>query len=252
MKCLKSSIFSQGLEVSALDSNELADLKQSHSAKSNLIVAVSSPNIGQAFPVMEILEPSLPTNLDQMELPLMLSAADSPVRTSAVLENVQELMEAEANFGQNLPALLVSYDLVSSSWRMSQLSLDGAWTEFSETWPTSGMMRNGNVYKLPTLAHRIAAKESSLLPTPSGTRNHGRNHVIGRLDEWGGSSNPFRGTPIGKVRSPSFEEWMMGFPISWTELTPCVTPSFPKSQNLSDTPSSMQENLPKKPPRKLT
>lgn len=32
----------------------------------------------------------------------------------------------------------------------------------------------------------------SLLPTPSGTSNGGKNHVVGRLDEWGGSSNPWR------------------------------------------------------------
>jgi hypothetical protein len=67
----------------------------------------------------------------------------------------------------------------------------------------------------------------SLLPRPSGTstgRNGKKNHVVGRLDEWGGSSNPFRGTEIGKVRCASFEEWMMGFPIGWTELTRSETP----------------------------
>jgi hypothetical protein len=50
--------------------------------------------------------------------------------------------------------------------------------------------------------------------------NGGKNHTVGRLDEWGGSSNPFRGTEIGKVRCASFEEWMMGLPIGWTALTP--------------------------------
>lgn len=58
------------------------------------------------------------------------------------------------------------------------------------------------------------------LPRPSGTSNHGRNHVAGRLDEWGGSSNPFRGTPLGKTHSPSFELWTMGYPDAWAELMP--------------------------------
>jgi DNA (cytosine-5)-methyltransferase 1 len=53
---------------------------------------------------------------------------------------------------------------------------------------------------------------------------------LGRLDEWGGSSNPFRGTEIGKVRCASFEEWMMGLPIGWTGLTPSETPSSRKSR----------------------
>jgi hypothetical protein len=55
-----------------------------------------------------------------------------------------------------------------------------------------------------------------LLPTPSGTSKN--SNVCGRLDEWGGSSNLWRGTQIGKMSSPSFEEWMMGFPIGWTAL----------------------------------
>jgi hypothetical protein len=63
----------------------------------------------------------------------------------------------------------------------------------------------------------------SSLPTPSGTSNYGQNHVMGRLDEWGGSSNPLRGTEIGKVRCASFEEWMMGWPTGWSALTPSAT-----------------------------
>lgn len=52
------------------------------------------------------------------------------------------------------------------------------------------------------------------LPTPSGTRNGGKNHTVGRLDEWGGSSNPFRGLNIGRVRCLPFELWAMGFDIT--------------------------------------
>jgi hypothetical protein len=51
--------------------------------------------------------------------------------------------------------------------------------------------------------HRRTA--SGLLPTPSGV-NGGKNHTVGRLDEWGGSSNPFRGTDLARVRCASFEE----------------------------------------------
>lgn len=39
------------------------------------------------------------------------------------------------------------------------------------------------------------------------------------LDEWGGSSNPFRGTEIGRLRlNPSWIEELMGFPIGWTDV----------------------------------
>jgi hypothetical protein len=71
------------------------------------------------------------------------------------------------------------------------------------------------------------------LPTPSGTNNHGKNHTVGRLDEWGGSSNPFRGTPLGPVRCVSFELWMMGLPTAWRQSMPPATPSSRKSRKSS-------------------
>ena len=49
---------------------------------------------------------------------------------------------------------------------------------------------------------------------------------MGRVDEWGGSSNPLRGTVIGSMCSPEFEEMVMGWPIGWTELTPYETARF--------------------------
>lgn len=61
-----------------------------------------------------------------------------------------------------------------------------------------------------------------LWPTP----NTGGGHCVGRLDEMGGSGNPYRGTEIGKMYlDPSFLEWLMGFPIGHTESEPSETPS---------------------------
>ena len=110
--------------------------------------------------------------------------------------------------------------------RMSPVSARMALTRCSKKLPKSGMMRNGILYELPELEHPIKENGSSLLPTPSGTSNHHKNHVVGRLDEWGGSSNPFRGTQTGKVRCARFEEWMMGLPMGWTELIPSEMQSY--------------------------
>lgn len=71
---------------------------------------------------------------------------------------------------------------------------------------------------------------SGSLPTPSGTSNHRKNHVAGRLDEWGGSSNPFRGTSLGRVHCPAFELWVMGYPETWVQLMPPATPSSRRSR----------------------
>lgn len=71
------------------------------------------------------------------------------------------------------------------------------------------------------------------IPTPSGTSNHGKNHVAGRLDEWGGSSNPWRGTSIGRTHSPAFELSMMGYPDAWQEQMRLAMPSFPSRRRSS-------------------
>lgn len=71
------------------------------------------------------------------------------------------------------------------------------------------------------------------LPTPSGCSNGGKNHVVGRLDEWGGSSNPFRGTEDGKARCASFEAWMMGYPMEWASLMASEMQSYHRSRKRS-------------------
>jgi hypothetical protein len=73
--------------------------------------------------------------------------------------------------GQSSPVLLAKYDPDSRSWRTSQCSLlesegDG-FSVFSETWPRSGLMRNGIAYQLQPLVRLTKGIASGLLPTPS-------------------------------------------------------------------------------------
>ena len=69
------------------------------------------------------------------------------------------------------------------------------------------------------------------LPTP----NAGSSHWGGRLDEYGGSTNPFRGTEIGQSRlNPCWVEELMGYQIGYTDLKLSETPSSRKSRKSSD------------------
>ena len=180
---------------------------------------------------MTMFEPSPQSGLLPMELPLMSSREVSPAKTYHSPEKGRELRESDHLSGESLPGLLARYDPDTSSWKTSQRCAIEAWESFCQIWPRAGMMRSGIAYQRRSSARRTTGTGSGLLPTPSGTSNHGKNHVSGRLDEWGGSSNPFRGTEIGKIHSPRFEEWMMGFPDRWTELTDCETPWSRKSPN---------------------
>jgi hypothetical protein len=114
----------------------------------------------------------------------------------------------------------------TSGWKTAQCSLLAGSDESSVTWPRWGSMRSGACSERPTwVSHTTGSACGSRLPTPSGV-NGGRNNTMGRVDEWGGSSNPLRGTVIGSTCSPEFEELVMGWPIGWTELTPYETGRF--------------------------
>ena len=100
---------------------------------------------------------------------LMSSAAASPARTSARPAKVPGSVGLAAAYGRNTPELLARFDPASFSWRTSQLCLDGALSVFSETWPRSGMMRNGTAYLLPPLVLLTDGIGSGSWPTPSAS-----------------------------------------------------------------------------------
>jgi hypothetical protein len=91
---------------------------------------------------------------------LTSSAVASPAKTSASPVRARELMARAAAYGRSTPELLAKFDRVSSSWRTSQLCLDGALQEFLETWPRSGLVVSGIVFRPVRLAHHIDETES--------------------------------------------------------------------------------------------
>lgn len=171
-----------------------------------------------------------PLTDDRGEEVLTWFLADFLVRTYPQPDSALASMESSQDCGEKPRELLAKFSPASFSWKTVQCSLLADSGECFVTWPDSGSTRNGDAFLRSPLERITGVKESGLLPTPSGTTNHGKNHVVGRLDEWGGSSNPWRGIEIGRTRSPSFEEWIMGWPVSWTELMPYATDKFHKWQ----------------------
>jgi hypothetical protein len=113
-----------------------------------------------------------------------LSAEGSPARTSATPASAQESTASDLDYGASTPELLASYDHDSSSWRTSQLCLGGELSEFSETWPRSGLMRSGIAYRLPPLVRLTDGTESGLLPTPTDASKGGGSSRSGsRINE---------------------------------------------------------------------
>ncbi len=113
---------------------------------------------------------SLPMGL----APLMLSPGGFPAKMfQQPVILLGSPMAPAAAYGLRSSVLLAKFDHPTSSWRTSQTCLlalasglgDGL-AEFSETWPASGMMRNGRTYRRRPWALPIAANASGLLPTP--------------------------------------------------------------------------------------
>src|SRR5690606_11340098 len=77
-------------------------------------------------------------------------------------------------------ARIATWNPARSVWETDQASICGHSEPFSETWPTSGMMRAGTAYALPTSVPLTDDSGSSLLPTPRASdgpdsTSHGRS-----------------------------------------------------------------------------
>ena len=190
--------------------------------------------------------------------PLTSSAEDSPASPSVSLASEKEPPMNDGS-GQSLYGALAYYDPATSSLKMCQGCLllieDDPLLNSYGTWPRAGTMRNGIVYQQAPLVPLIGETECGLLPTPvkydatpGGPNNHykGLGHMAkhkklptptvqdsannGGPSQYRRNSLPLNAVIGGKL-NPMFVEWMMGYPIAWTELQVSATPSSRKSSN---------------------
>ena len=169
----------------------------------------------------------------QTESELTLFAEASHAKTFHWREIARGLRERGLAYGRSIAASFAKYDQSSSSWKTSQACLLSEWEEFSETWPRSGMMRNGIAYRLAPLVPLTSEIVSGSLPTLRTSRQkrawkaYLRQNYQGNLEEFLGECG-FRGWI-----SQTFCEWMMGFPLGWTVMKHVATPLSRKSQKSS-------------------
>jgi hypothetical protein len=218
----------------------------------------SPPGLEQAVELAMGVLPRELANVDQLPpatRALISSAAASPVRTSQSQEKARALKALARDYGASTPELLAKYDHATSSWKTSQLCLDGELSVFSETWPRSGLTRNGTAYQLPPLVPLTDATGSGLWPTvtagdakASGSRNTSQSNAhpgvsltdfvrqdggTGRMwptpraqdfksgagySHAGKSQTPQLRHLLGGSLNPTWVEWLMGFPLGFTDL----------------------------------
>jgi hypothetical protein len=201
-----------------------------------------------------------PLTDDRGEAVLMSFLAAFPVRTSALPEQERESTASEAAFGESLPASFARFDRASCSWRTPQPSLFADLAESSVTWPRWGSMRNGVCWERTTLALRTVASGYGFWPTPNardwkdsgesqgnrktpnlGTMVHltpmwptPRTAVMcggsGAWDMLNAATTQeearLMGAGNGGLLNPTWVEWLMGWPLGWTDLGASATGKF--------------------------
>lgn len=216
--------------------NELV-LKSRGKLKSTPTVSVSSPSTG---PMSSDIETSGQSTGQQLSLS-MSCAEGSPAKTSALPGNALALMVNAQACGVNTSESFAHFDRDSSSWKTYQGSLlTNTWDAFSETWPRAGTMRNGIVYQQQQLAPLTDATGSGLWPTPivddasnCGGKSRVRNMLKGQYQGLNAFVVSNLGEPHGSL-NPNWVEWLMGYPIGWTDLGDSATPLSRKLRNGSD------------------
>src|SRR5579863_3774006 len=167
----------------------------------------SLKNTGQTSLTME----TSPEMIGQEWNEWISSVEGFPVKTSASLEHVPGWRASRRDYGLSSPVAFANFDQDSSLWKTVQHSLLGDFQPYSETWPVSGMMRNGTAYRQRPSGPHIFELERGFLPTPLASETGYRRTPCAQ----GGLA---LSTVIGGPANPEYVEWMMGFPIGWTDL----------------------------------
>ena len=201
------------------------------------------------------------TEQDGEEL-LTLYLAGFHAKTSPQQEKELELMESDQECGEKWQGSFTKYDQDMRSWKTHQCSLLGDLDEFLETWPAWGLMRDGECWEQQTLEQTIRGTGYGLSPngvdsfhTPNTTGLDGgsnsRKALRKKMNQWptpvtrdykdtGTKESMTRalnkrdspglallvGAETGGKLNPTFTEWLMGWPLEWTELKPLVTDKY--------------------------
>jgi len=229
-----SWLFSQALveeysEASSLDGAQSAQSSGSHTQQ-----AYCAPDKMTAFSRLSRFGMTFkPLTATHGEALLMSYLAAFHAKTSPQRGGGGELQGPEAQCGNTWPESLAKWDQDSCSWKTHQCSLLGDLELFSGTWPKWGLMRNGGCWAQTSLVQRIAGTEFGWLPTPTATdwmtgKVNGIEHRNRRFirtsltsgTEFGANLRDAFRLMTGKALPPNFSEWMMGWPIGWTDLKP--------------------------------
>ena len=148
-------------------------------------------------------------------------------RTLAQQEKATAWTESEAECGNTWRGWLAKYDPDSCSWKTPQCSLLGEEPESLATLPRWGMTVGGLLWELPTLEPITKGKESGLWGTPTTSQDFKPVRKLAPSEANGKHGTILVGSIgkeyphlIGRYLKPLVTEYLMGWPLGWTDLKP--------------------------------
>ena len=143
----------------------------------------------------------------------------SHARTLALLADKQVLAKGQDRvFTEKSCELLAQLDPATSSWKMSPQLSQRALTKLSKTWPAWGMTQGGCVYGHPMSGHLIKETDGLHWPTPTA-----HNAKEGAYPAEYTLNTPTLASRVGGQLNPLWVEWLMGWPIGWTDSKQSAT-----------------------------
>jgi hypothetical protein len=195
-----------------------------------------------------------PLTADRGEALLTSYLAVFHARTSPQQEKEPGLTASEAGCGHTWRGWLAKLDPDSCLWKTAQCSLLEEEPESLQILPRSGMTRGGLLWERPMSERRTNATEFGSWPTPTVCGNYNRKGLsptsgdglatavmkwptptAHNAKEGGFQSEHQRNTPTlaaqaGGSLNPMWVEWLMGWPLGWTDLKPLETDRFQQWQ----------------------
>jgi hypothetical protein len=161
---------------------------------------------------------------------LTLYLEDFRAKTSAQQEKVMDLTESDQGCGDRWRGWLAKFDPDSCSWRTAQCSLLEEEPELLQTLPRWGMTVNGLLWDAPNLEQSIKETEFGLWGTPTTSQDFKRVRKLAPSEASGKHGTILVGSIgkeyphlIGRYLKPLVTEYLMGWPLGWTDLKPLAT-----------------------------
>lgn len=146
---------------------------------------------------------------------------DSLAKTFHAPVEAQELVANDPAFGEKWRELSMKYDLQSSGWKTHQCLFpeDLPWSLV--TLPRWGMMQGGALWERTMQEPLTSGIGAGYWPTPTANED-AAGTPKGNMQRMLGNHPDIRGsTPEEWKRgtlNPDWVEWLMGWPIGWTDL----------------------------------